>query len=224
MTPASSLSGVNRVGCVLYAFPHFLSHQDCDVLLELAQRQRGTTALMCGVMCTDGGLDSRERDALSRPINHSFLLFFVVTTIMRCRHFPFHRFDKRLEEITGAQWQGSKAQATCATTTPWTCDCIGLQFKLTEAPPSSKLSEQVSSDDNGESSSEEDHPPQIDKSPGLWNGLHVDTHNGQDRRFASVILYLNDLPPGCVLLGSMPSDSSAILRYRWGDCVPKFAE
>ena len=32
--------------------------------------------------------------------------------------------------------------------------------------------------------------------PGLPMGLHVDTHNQQSRRFASVILYLNTLPPG----------------------------
>ena len=31
----------------------------------------------------------------------------------------------------------------------------------------------------------------------LPNGVHVDTHNGQDARFVSVILYLNTLPHAC---------------------------
>jgi len=35
------------------------------------------------------------------------------------------------------------------------------------------------------------------RAPGLPNGLHVDTHNAQKRRYASIILYLNSIPPGC---------------------------
>jgi hypothetical protein len=53
----------------------------------------------------------------------------------------------------------------------------------------------------GASTDSSDEDPTADhracRVPGLPNGLHVDTHNAQKRRYASVILYLNSIPPGC---------------------------
>jgi hypothetical protein len=53
----------------------------------------------------------------------------------------------------------------------------------------------------GASTDSSDEDPTADhracRVPGMPNGLHVDTHNAQKRRYASVILYLNSIPPGC---------------------------
>ena len=70
-----------------------------------------------------------------------------------------------------------------------------------------------------DSSDEEDLGPTEEhracRAPGLPHGLHVDTHNSQRRRYASVILYLNSIAPGCggeTVFPHASRDAAALLQ------------
>ena len=136
--------------CPAYVIPAFMSAEECQVLRQLAEKQRAAGALGLGCMLQDTGLQDDEREALTA-------------------------FEQRVAGVTGCAPHDSDGKAV---------------FKLT-CSSTGDLSESETEDKIGMT------PEQgACRIPGIPMGLHVDTHNQQLRRFASIILYLNTLPPG----------------------------
>jgi hypothetical protein len=135
--------------CPIYAFPNFMSHDDCDILQAVGERQLAQGKIGIGCIPEDEGLDPRERSVLAT-------------------------FEERVSYVTGCEPHASDGKAV---------------FKYASADTGCK----DSSDEDGEHLLQKHKTRRLS---GLPLGLHVDTHNDQLQRFASIILYLNTVPRG----------------------------
>jgi len=166
------LSTDSQRQCVLHAYPNFMSDVDCEILLALAKKQ---VFLGEGVSASDASLLPEERLCISK-------------------------YEDRVSQLTNCASHDDEQRATFKITVPpmnrkprsssSVFKRVARRCRPRHGSSCSSSSEQnCSSDDN----SDED----CSESCRFKNGLHVDTHNGQDHRFVSIILYLNTLTPEC---------------------------
>ena len=105
-------------------------------------------------------------------------------------------FEQRLAQLTGCQPHAGDGRVV---------------FKLSTASTGCR-------DSSGEDDEDELLTTTAERAcrvPGFPMGLHVDTHSEQRKRFASVILYLNTIPPGCggeTVFPHLVSEGAALLQ------------
>lgn len=156
---------------LLQIHPQFMTSQECDVLLALARK---SAFLGAGVSEGDPYLSEEERSAV-------------------------FEFEAKVAKITNCPRHDSEGRATFKLTTPTQAPPKMSQSRSVFNRTSTRKPSRHSSTSSEESSCDEDYKAELISHDDnrLPNGIHVDTHNGQDSRFVSIILYLNSLPHAC---------------------------